>query len=109
MVSVIIYTTTELKENGIEEEEVFGGVPPDLLKRYYCGFGPCRPKWLQVMANKRIFTLLLCLFAFVQGSVVSGKSVHVIRNLLEEGKRCFVFQACAKLIVHSTSVCKMCV
>ena len=72
--SFLTYKNTELKENAAEDEEVFGGVPPDLLKRYYCGFGPCRPKWLQVMANKKIFTLLLCLFAFLQGAVVSGTS-----------------------------------
>ena len=48
-------------------------VPPELLKTYYCGFGPCHPKWLQFFARKKVFTILLCAFAFIQGSIVSGK------------------------------------
>lgn len=48
-------------------------VPPELLKTYYCGFGPFHPKWLQFFAKKKVFTILLCTFAFIQGSIVSGK------------------------------------
>ena len=56
-----------------DKEDDEQSVPSDLLKPYYCGFGICRPKWLQVFAKKKFFTFLLCLFAFLQGSVVSGK------------------------------------
>lgn len=49
-------------------------VPDDeMLKPYYCGAGPCHPSCLQVFANKKFFTFLLCVFAFVQGSLVSGE------------------------------------
>ena len=51
-----------------EEEEV----PIEFLKPYYCGCGPCHPSWLQFFAHKKCFTLLLCFFSFVQGSLVSG-------------------------------------
>ena len=48
-------------------------VSADLLKPYHCGVGPCHPRWLQIFANKKFFTALLCMFAFIQGSLVSGE------------------------------------
>lgn len=56
------------------EEEI----PSDLLEPYYCGVGPFHPRWLQFFANKKFFTLLLCFFSFVQGSLVSGELVYII-------------------------------
>ena len=41
-------------------------------KVYYYGCGPFHPKCLQILANKKFFTFLLSLFAFLQGSIVSG-------------------------------------
>ena len=41
-------------------------------KDYYCGIWACHPKWLQVFAKKKVFTLLLFLFALVEGAIVSG-------------------------------------
>lgn len=69
-----------LKSNGAEvaeEEEErnarLKAVPPEMLKEYYFGCGPLRPKWLQVFARKKVFTILLCGFAFLQGAIVSGE------------------------------------
>lgn len=48
------------------------GIPPDLLKTYYCGCGPCHPKWLNVFANKKFFTFLLCMYTLYEGALVTG-------------------------------------
>ena len=58
-------------------------VPSELLKVYYCGCGPCHPNWLQWFAKKKIFTLLLSLFAFLEGAVVSGKDIVLFSDLPE--------------------------
>jgi hypothetical protein len=50
-------------------------VPPELTKRYYFGCGPFHPKWLQIFVSKKLFTFLLCCFAFIQGSIVSGELI----------------------------------
>ena len=68
-------TEEEEDEELQQETEEVVQVPPDLLKSYYFGCGPFHPKWLQVFANKKFFTFLLCLFAFLQGSIVSGGNV----------------------------------
>ena len=47
-------------------------------RKYYCGLGPFHPKWLQGFATKKLFTVLLFLFAFLQGSIVSGEETLVI-------------------------------
>ncbi len=56
----------------VDDEEEEEEVPNEFLKTYYCGCGPCHPSWLQFFAHKKFFTFLLCLFAFIQGSLVSG-------------------------------------
>lgn len=48
-------------------------VPSEVLKTYYFGIGPCHPKWFQFLAKRRVFTFLLCMFAMIEGAVVSGK------------------------------------
>ena len=45
-------------------------------KLHYCGVGPCRPKSLQRCASAKIFTLILCLDALIEGALVSGKSLY---------------------------------
>ena len=42
-------------------------------RAYYFGCGPCHPRWLQVLANPKVYTFLLCLFVVVDGAIVSGK------------------------------------
>ena len=41
-------------------------------KEYYCGCGPWHPPLLQVFRDARVFTFLLCLFATIEGALVSG-------------------------------------
>ena len=60
-------------KNSPETDQPVNSVPPDLLKTYYCGCGPCHPKWLQIFARKKIFTFLLCIFSFLQSGLVSGE------------------------------------
>ena len=47
-------------------------VPEDLLKSYYFGCKSWHPRGLQVLANKKFFTFILCLFTLIEGAVVSG-------------------------------------
>ena len=39
---------------------------------YYYGCGRCHPRWLQVLANAKFYTLILSLFILVEGAIASG-------------------------------------
>ena len=41
-------------------------------KEYFCGCGPWHPHRLQIFRDARFFTFLLCLFATIEGALVSG-------------------------------------
>ena len=55
---------------------------PDTLQdqadvpNYYCGAGPCRPKYLQVFANTKFFTMILCVFALTEQALISGEELN---------------------------------
>ena len=67
---------TEQSQTEAASEET---VPPELSKPYYFGCGPCRPRFFQwLFARKKVFTFLLCCFAFLQGAIVSGKHMDII-------------------------------
>ena len=57
------------REESLQEmtEEVAG------VKRYYCGFGKWHPKWLQIFANAKFFTFILCVNTLAEGALVSGE------------------------------------
>ena len=38
-----------------------------------CGFGGCRPRFLQIFANPIIFMVILNIYCLVEGAIVSGK------------------------------------
>lgn len=44
----------------------------DSQREYYCGCGAWHPPQLQVFRDARVFTFLLCLFATIEGALVSG-------------------------------------
>ena len=44
-----------------------------LVLKSHCGVGPCHPSWMQVFAKAKIFTLLICIHALVEGAIVSGR------------------------------------
>ena len=46
------------KVNLVEEED-----EEDLR----CGYGNCKPSWLQIFNNPKMFLVWLCCFAFIQG------------------------------------------
>ena len=46
-------------------------------REYYCGCGPWHPPWLQVFRDARVFTFLLCLFATIEGALVSGEASRI--------------------------------
>ena len=50
------------------------------VKEYYCGCGPWHPPQLQVFRDARVFTFLLCLFATIEGALVSGMSAALLRH-----------------------------
>lgn len=70
------------------EESVFGGAQftdkeeEDAAERekqnpveYFCGFGPFRPKCLQVFRSAKFFTFLLCTNCIVEGALVTGRYI----------------------------------
>ena len=66
--------TTILPYNDVDRTKAKNtpSAPPDLLKTYYFGCGPCHPKWLQVFAKKKFFTFLFFSFTCLLASVASG-------------------------------------
>ena len=61
---------------------------------FYFGCGPCRPKWLQVFANAKFYTFILCLFVIVEGAITAGEiTLHV------QGKIKIGVHAC--MVVHT--------
>ena len=45
-------------------------------REYYFGCGPWHPPQLQVFRDARVFTFLLCLFATIEGALVSGTYIE---------------------------------
>lgn len=43
---------------------------------YRCGFGPCKPKWLQKVVSAKLFTVLLCVYSLIEGTTVSGEFAY---------------------------------
>ncbi len=64
------------KESGaqfaVEDEDV-----ENKPVEYFCGFGSCRPKCLQVFRNAKFFTFLLCCYTFLEGSLATGMFLAV--------------------------------
>ena len=56
-------------DEGDEEDEA--------NRKFYCGIGSFRPKFLRIFSNAKFFTFLLCLYAFIQGSIVSGERLDL--------------------------------
>lgn len=80
-------STTQSSAGSESSQVVLCGEPEDIgppmaesnhIKEYYCGFGKCKPKWLQVFRNAKFFTFLMCLNSLVEGAIVSGEFVHAI-------------------------------
>ena len=67
---IVVFLTKDAVDKN--SEPVTGQLHEAPLKTYYFGCGPFHPQWLQTLANKKVFTLFLCLFVAIQGSVVSG-------------------------------------
>lgn len=38
-----------------------------------CGFGRCRPRFLQFFANPIVFMIILNIYCLVEGAIVSGE------------------------------------
>ena len=55
--------------------------PPALFEHKGCGFGRCRPRFLQVFANPIVFMIVLNIYCLVEGAIVSGKLVSVCIQL----------------------------
>ena len=66
------------EEQPKSEDNMKENIPPELSKTYYFGCGPCHPHWLQwLFARKKVFTFLLCCYAFLQGAIVVGELLAV--------------------------------
>ena len=52
---------------GTTSETAAGSRYADIEDDVRCGYGSCKPDWLQVCNNPKMFLFLLCWFAFIQG------------------------------------------
>ena len=83
-----------------EEVEDTMNVTSDLTEKvYYYGCGPFHPKCLQILANKKFFTFLLSLFAFLQGSIVSGMRYCSIDSIINP--ICIYVSTCIYISVYA--------
>lgn len=67
-------------DESVDASEVYD----EPVKHYYCGLLWCRPRWLQPLANKKLFTTILFLFSVVESSIVSGMDTayrHMVQYL----------------------------
>ena len=46
---------------------------PEPDKVYYFGCRLWHPQWLQVFANAKFYTFILCLFVIIEGAIASGE------------------------------------
>lgn len=44
---------------------------------YHFGCGAFHPGWLQVLADPKVYTFVLCLFGVVEGATVSGETAYL--------------------------------
>ena len=56
---------------GADIVDVVEGVPLERVE-YYCGFGKCKPKWLQVFRNVYFISFLICTDNLIEGAVATG-------------------------------------
>lgn len=47
--------------------------PPAPPTTYQCGCGPWQPRWLQRIVSAKLFTVLLCTYSLIEGTIVSGE------------------------------------
>ena len=75
---IITPSTDQTKQSSLSTElqvadQGNGVVDDEANLKFYCGIGSFRPKFLRIFSNAKFFTFLLCVYAFIQGSIVSGK------------------------------------
>ena len=44
-----------------------------VIEQMGCGFGRCRPRFLQIFARPFVFMIILNIYCLVEGAIVSGK------------------------------------
>ncbi|CAI8032338.1 Solute carrier organic anion transporter family member 4A1 [Geodia barretti] len=84
-----------VSETGKKEERKVQGEDE---KEYFCGCGPWHPHRLQIFRDARFFTFLLCLFATIEGALVSGFTSVVLSTL----ERRYGFSSTATGAIAST-------
>ncbi len=72
MISTYSLTDTNCTINFVQDAQDTLQEQAD-VPNYSCGAGPCRPKYLQVFANTKFFTLILCVFAIAEQALISGE------------------------------------
>jgi len=72
---------TQSKEQVVEKVkddklEVMEEEMEEVPKRveYFCGFGKCRPRWLQVFRNVYFISFLICADNLIEGAVSTGEN-----------------------------------
>ena len=49
--------------------------------KHACGFGSCKPKWMQPLANVKLFTIITCILACVNGAISASYLPSVITTI----------------------------
>lgn len=49
--------------------------------KHGCGFGSCKPKWMQSLANVKLFTIITCVLACVNGAISASYLPSVITTI----------------------------
>ena len=85
LTGLLTHSEDELSDDGDKDVLIKSNTTNDIdnesiliSRQHYCGILACRPKWLQFFARKKFFTLLLFLFALMEGAIVSGKRVALL-------------------------------
>lgn len=71
------FAKLETRESSQELVEASENEP----KKYYFGISCWHPGWLQILANAKFFTFLLCINGLVEGALVSGFSSVVLSSI----------------------------
>ena len=64
--------SNDKKDDTIDEEP---DNDDDITAGNRCGFGPCRPGWLQIFAKPICFVIFLNTYCFLEGTIISGKVI----------------------------------
>ena len=92
-----------VSETGKKEERKVQGEE----REYFCGCGPWHPYRLQIFRDARFFTFLLCLFATIEGALVSGTCNEWRNELVRFQTSCQCICICKAVNIEYIIACRL--